>query len=218
LTFNTPCSVPNTLPGLPAVTSNSNPCSVQSDFVSRPDSAIYRLDHQFAGAFVQSSYSQSGNTFSLTIDATAASTPIGSAEASFAFSDTYITEGSLRPGTVRGWFQPAVNRYGGFYSYDAIYPGRGINPLIGPGAGARPITLGVPFTVTAYGTVRSLSDDGTQSFASINTLFSLSFFEADGVTPVALTEVPEPTSYLLLSAGLLGLPLVRKRRKGQRAV
>jgi hypothetical protein len=125
LIINTPCSVPNTVSGWPAVTSNLNPCSVQSDYVSSPNSAIFRLDHQFANAFVRSTYSQSENTFSLTIDATAASTPEGTAAASFAFSDTYTTEGPLRPGTVRGWFQPAVNRYGRLLQLRCDIPWKG---------------------------------------------------------------------------------------------
>jgi len=43
--------------------------------------------------------------------------------------------------------------------------------------------------------------------AGINTMFSLSFFEADGATPVDLSEAPEPSSHALLCIGDFGLSL-----------
>jgi len=132
----------------------------------------------------------------------AASTPAGTASASITFFDTYATAGPVRPGTMRGFFQPSMpSRYGGFFSYSLSAPGLNF-PSIGPSL-VVPITLGQSFTVSMSMVARSLSDDGTQSFVNARNPLSLSFFEADGVTPVALAEVPEPRSAALIGAVLL---------------
>ena len=211
------CSVPDVgyTPehGGPVVSSTTNPCSVESDYVSSPQSATYAVYHQFAQAHVITSYTQSLNGFNLDFSVLGFSTPAGTASAALLFTDTYTTDGPIRAGTVRGLFQPIVGRYGGFAQYSLSYPGQ-LGPNPGYGAGAMPFILGQPFTVTASVVARSLSDDGTQSWAQVTGPLQLSFFEADGVTPVHLTEVPEPTSYALLSIGIIGLPLaVRGRRK-----
>lgn len=218
ITSTASCSVPDVgyIPaqGGPIVSSVSNPCGVSSDYVSNPDSVSYVLYHQFASALATSNYSQSGNTFTLDFRVSAASTPAGGAFASFAFTDTYNTAGPVRQGTLRGWFQPSVNRYGGIATVGSSYPGQ-LGPILGPGAGALSITLGQPFTVSAYATARSSSDDGTQSFIGVDSQFSLSFFEADGVTPVALTEVPEPSDYALISSVIFALAVADHLRKLQ---
>lgn len=58
--------------------------------------------------------------------------------------------------------------------------------------------------LTMIGRATSLSDDGTPSTAQFDIPFDLSFFEADGVTPVALSEVttaPEPSTWASLARG-----------------
>src|SRR4051794_8871423 len=118
ITTNSTCSVPATdAAQTHAVITASSPtrCGVSSDYVSSPDSAIYRLDHQFANASSNFTYSTTLNGFSLQPDIAlmAAATPVGTAVATLNFSATYITGGPVRPGLMIGFFQPATGRYGG---------------------------------------------------------------------------------------------------------
>jgi hypothetical protein len=70
------------------------------------------------------------------------------------------------------------------------------------------------------GRAMSLSDDGTPFIAQFDMPFDLAFFEADGVTPVALTEVtaaPEPSTWASLAGGLVMLAACCCRRRPKEA-
>ena len=73
-----------------------------------------------------------------------------------------------------------------------------------------PFVLGQPFTLTVTARAASRGNDAIQATGSTNTPFTLSFFEADGVTPVAF-EVPEATSLVLGLIGALGVFGVTRR-------
>lgn len=214
ITTSSTCTVPatdaaQTHAGITAISSSR--CGVSSDYVSSPDSAIYRLDHQFANASSNFTYATTFNGFTLQPDIAlmAAATPVGTAVATLNFSATYITDGPVRPGIMIGLFQPAVGRYGGQYTYSVVAPGSEVQGY-GPSR-LVPVTLGQPISVSLFERVNSFSDDGTQSYVYLYGGLQLSFFEADGVTPVALSEAPEPTSLAMFGCGLAALSLLGRK-------
>ncbi len=79
-----------------------------------------------------------------------------------------------------------------------------MNPLI-------PISLGTNINLAATGFVNDWVGplDG-QSGGELDTTFQFRFFEADGVTPVAVSDVPEPATWGLI-AFIGGAVLVVKR-------
>lgn len=66
-----------------------------------------------------------------------------------------------------------------------------------------PVTLGTNLGLFAQGSTRdsAFMFDGS-SGGRLDTSFQFRFFESDGVTPVAASEVPEPASLGLLACGL----------------
>ena len=68
-----------------------------------------------------------------------------------------------------------------------------------------PFTLGQSFTFIDSVQGNASAGGGNPHFGSGGTSFTFTVFEADGTTPVVLSEVPEPQSLGLLGAGLLGL-------------
>ncbi len=76
-----------------------------------------------------------------------------------------------------------------------------------------PIVLGTDFNLAATGYVDDWANllDG-QSGGKLNSTFQFRFFELDGVTPVALSDAPEPATWSLLGFAL-GAALVAKRRR-----
>lgn len=204
ITTGSTCSVPATdaaQTNAVVTASSSTGCGVSSDYVSSPDSLIYRLDHQYASASSNFTYSTTFNGFSLQPDIAlmASATPAGTAVATLNFNATYTTDGPVRQGIMIGNFQPAVGRYGGQFTYSIVAPGR--HQLYGPSL-LVPITLGQPFAISLFERVNSNSDDGTQSYIYLYGGLQFSFFEADGVTPVGLSEAPEPASLALFGCGL----------------
>jgi hypothetical protein len=108
---------------------------------------------------------------------------------------------------------PTTYGYGGIESTTLVSP---VLPYSSFGP-SLPITiqLGQPFMLTMVGRAMSLSDDGTPSTAQFDMPFDLAFFEADGVTPVALSEVtaaPEPSTWASLAGGLVMLAACWRRR------
>jgi hypothetical protein len=79
-----------------------------------------------------------------------------------------------------------------------------------------PFTLGTAVQFTESETVGGdpYPDNGDSGTDSTNVSLQLSFFEADGITPVAVSELvtaPEPGSYGLLAVGLFGLGVMTRR-------
>jgi hypothetical protein len=117
------------------------------------------------------------------------------------------SDGPSRPGFVTG---PFLIQHRGT-EYGVFFPGYANRLEYGWGAGAPPIpiTLGELFPFVS--TIRiNFSNDVGQD-ASIAGM--IQFFEADGVTPVAITDAtaPEPGSFLLF--GLGGAALLARRTR-----
>lgn len=212
------CGVPTGVYfGGTGLSSSLNPCSLQSTIEFPFFTAIYG-PNQLAQASTSATYSLSGNTFAFDLEAHAYAYELSEATASVTLIDTLTTAGPVRTGVIRGFFYPGYFRYGGSLGYGIDFADKPSTwstfteeaPLIYT-------TLGQPFTLTAHVYANALSDDNTPSNANVGTPMSyLSFFEADGVTPVALSEVaPEPASILLGVVGLGGLALFSRVRKAR---
>jgi hypothetical protein len=76
-----------------------------------------------------------------------------------------------------------------------------------------PVTLGTAFTIEANGGTTDWASgfDGL-SGGSLNTVFNFRFLEADGRTPVAVSEAPEPMTVGMVGLALSSVAIFRKRR------
>ena len=77
-----------------------------------------------------------------------------------------------------------------------------------------PITLGIPLELVAEGTLDAFWSrlvGGTGAEAIENGLYEFRFVEADGITPVAVSQTPEPANALLVSTVLLAALVLRKQ-------
>ncbi len=68
-----------------------------------------------------------------------------------------------------------------------------------------PFLLGAPFTLEAMGSNNAMSSSDLAAGGLLTTNYQFRFFEADGFTPVAVSEVPEPSSLALLSGTGIGI-------------
>ncbi|MFL6415879.1 MAG: PEP-CTERM sorting domain-containing protein [Bryobacteraceae bacterium] len=189
-------------------------CRVQTNITGVPPDAISLSALQISSATASGSYSLTPNGFTADLSVSAAAYPQSTSNARVDFVDTFTTAGPVRTGIASGFFMPSESHYGGGFGWDIDFPGLWPN-LNSFGSGPQfTVTLGQEFTVSAYLSARAITDDGTASFASVSTPFYLTFFEADGVTPVALSEVstaPEPTTLAVAALGLLTLLVARRR-------
>jgi hypothetical protein len=193
---------------------SSTSCNVQTTITNIPAGYLYFYPTQVAQAFVSGAYSLGSNEISGDLRGVASASPQSGATAQITFSDTLTTNGPVRTGVIRGRFLPTTYGYGGIESTTLVSP---VLPYSSFGP-SLPITihLGQPFMLTMVGRAMSLSDDRTPFIAQFDMPFDLAFFEADGVTPVALTEVtaaPEPSTWASLAGGLVMLACWRRRRK-----
>ena len=194
--------------------SNGNPCQVTGTvapgtYVGGP----YSSTSQSARASASYTFDVTGNTFLTVLNVGAASTEYADATARLNFSDAFVTSGPVRTGIIIGTFSPGSD---GRVSYGYTFPSQ-VYDRFGPNAPTTMfVTLGQEFPVTAFVGVRGrMGDLGfTENFGSV--YFSLSFFEADGVTPVNITETPmnitetpEPSTWLLCAVALILLAGVR---------
>ncbi len=206
ITSSVSCSSPvGVFPnGISSVTSTATTnCSLDTQIEVPPGYALIQTN-QYARAFTSSTYTQNQSGFDLMISANANASAEAAANASLTFSDTFEAGGPVRNGFLYGSFMSGVGRYAGLLSLGLNVAGQNYNEF-GPGAPLRPIVLGQPFTVTAYVSARQLSDDGTPSFVNLTSYIKLNFVEGDGVTPVTLSEVPEPSSAFLCGFGVAGM-------------
>ncbi len=192
---------------------SSTSCNVQTTVTNIPAGYLSFDPIQFAQASVSGSYSLGSNKIAGDLRGVAAASLVSAATAQITFSDALTTGGPVRTGIIRGSFLPTTWGYGGIESISLVSPALPYASF-GP---SLPIAfeLGQPFTLTIAGSARSLSDDGTPSTAQFDIPFDLAFFEADGVTPVALTETtaaPEPATVALSLLGIAGALAFRKRQ------
>jgi len=150
----------------------------------------------------------SGNQFQWDQRAGASDTAIAVAKVNTTLSALLQTDGPLRPGFVTGPFliqnhaaQPSVSFPG--------YPNR-FEFGLGPSAPPIPITLGGLFSFVSAIHIQPFDGEGDASIVG-----RIQFFEADGVTPVAVSEVtaaPEPGSLVLAAPALAVLWFLRRKK------
>lgn len=163
--------------------------------------------------------------------------PIGgisvSAATSIRFDEYLTTAGPVRPGyVIIQAFSPntlAVDGSGGqvVFNFPANSAGTEVGCSVQDGQECVPsnatiaalhplnaISLGVPVELTAQGSLTSSAYNfptENTTFGGVYGRYEFRFVEADGVTPVAVSETPEPSTVLLLGAPLLAV-LARKKK------
>lgn len=200
---------------------SSRGCSVQTAITDIPTTTTLWSSTELARASVSGNYLLSSNEVSGDLNGSTYAYPHSTASAQITFSETFTTDGPERTGLVRGYFYPDTFRYGGNISASIVSPMLRYATFT---EAAPNITfeLGQQFTLTILGTATTISDDGTPSFSQFDIPFHLAFFEADGVTPVALrvltgspdvAQAPEPAGVALSLIGFAGAIAFRTRRK-----
>lgn len=161
--------------------------------------------------------------------------PFGPAAGNFItinFSDTLVTAGASRSGylQIQGYGSGASFYDGGAsMTSGLLLNGAAATTEIScysnssyctPGTGYYntytliPVTLGTAITIEANGhTNNSASAFDGSSGGSLSTTYQFRFLEADGVTPVSVSEAPEPATLGLLSLSCGAILVARKRRK-----
>ena len=168
---------------------SSRCCNVLTNIINVPfRQPLFRGSRESSTANVMGRYSLSSNGVSGELVGNTDAYPHSTASATITFTDTFTTSGPVRAGVVEGDFYPNLFRYGGSASANIVSP---VLPYATFTEAAPTMTfeLGEAFTLTIVARATALSDDGTSSFSSFDVPFNLNFFEADGVTPVALTEL-----------------------------
>ena len=154
------------------------------------------------------------------------------ASAALDYADTFLTNGPVRSGYLQIdlFLNGGVSIYSGGEKLNVILspaPGNVPPPDVTCSTGQGcyvpsfwyrsllvPYTLGGAITLSAEGSIFADADfnagqSGGQDFID----YRFRFFEADGVTPVSISESPEPATLGLLGASLLGLWIVKRRAK-----
>ena len=155
------------------------------------------------------SYQVSGNQFQWDQRAVAsAAGGLASVQVDTTLSAVLQTEGAVRAGFATGPF--LIQNHGAQPS--VFFPGYANRLEFGLGAGAPPIpiTLGGLFSFTSAIHIQPFDGEGDASIVG-----RIRFFEADGVTPVAVSEVtaaPEPGSLVLAAPALAGLWFLRRKK------
>lgn len=128
----------------------------------------------------------------------------------------YIAAGtaSSNPGLAASLFNPFLNTFGLEYANTHEFP-PGNDAIDNP---ANPLFAGV--TQLYYNGVNPVSTTGTSAFASViessntaNPYGLLAVYDDVGV-PAPPTGIPEPATFSLLGTALLGLALMKTRRRG----
>ena len=173
------------------------------------------------------SYSYSINENRLTVITEAHFSAGGRAPVSSASSQAMIqgviqigTEGPIRDGLVSGEAsQSAVRNGGSSYSSFRTVPGYFEPPNYLSVSYPASVQLGSPLTVYITSTAggrSNYSSGGAEANSRLDV--NLNFLEADGVTPVAIADVPEPITIALAGCGIGVLCLLRGRALKRRGV
>lgn len=169
-----------------------------------------------AAASASFSLEPDGFTFSLSTSAISNTLLSGDASASAAISASLDTAGPLRAGYVSitcpllGCTVTDGGAAGGSFAFS-------VGSVAGGSCGItncasvplQPFELGeaVQFSATAIAAATSggLAIGSGEGDGTAQDTYSLEFFEANGVTPVGVSETPEPSSLALAAVGLLWL-------------
>ena len=188
----------------PTVTGTSD-CRTAGYHDSSPPGSIYNTSTQ-SGAHADATYTLNSTGFSVRLFVSVNGYYFANGHAEANFSDQLYTAGPVRTGIVKG-----SNTYDRFVyspasaSQGATFTGKGPYDQFGPAAPTMYITLGQPFYVNAFAKADSSNGNG---ITGVN--LQLNFFEADGITPVAISDVPEPGTLGFLALAGFGC-LLRKR-------
>lgn len=221
-------------PSQPIVTSSTATSSSCSSFGS-----YFEYNDTFGGASASASVSLSlasnpadwstltteQSSYVLEIPSTLPAGKLGEAKTVVNMIETLTTAGALRSGYVQ---------FAGSATSDHFYDGRGAvssgivdipvaeimcddldstcSYEIAPYS-LIPVTLGTSLQIETDGYTNNQAggDDGS-SGGYLDTTYQFRFFEADGVTPVLVTALPEPATWFQLALALGVAGLVRKRR------
>lgn len=159
------------------------------------------------------SYQVSGNEFQWDQRAVAsAAGGLASVQVDTTLAAVLQTEGPVRPGFVTGPF--LIQNHGAQPS--VFFPGYANRTEFGwgPSAPPIPITLGSLFSFTSAIRIQPFDGEGDASIAGM-----IQFFEADGVTPVRVSDVtaaPEPASFVLLGLGTAAMLAWKTRARPNR--
>lgn len=200
------CAIYNVASGA-VVQSVSDPssCVLGSNSSSMPSAsaqAYYGL--QFGG----NSLMMSASTFA-SADFSVDSTHYGAASASVQYTEFYRTAGGTRPGLAMYYFD-----FHGIGGGSAEAPWVFFDGAVRPVEGQAFITLGTvdKASVDASTGVNGIYFIGNQNAA---VFLRLSFYEVDGVTPVNVYIVPEPSTMLFVGFGVTAV-LTRRGRNRSR--
>jgi hypothetical protein len=176
-----------------------------------------------AGASATFSLAPDGFTFSLSTSAISNTLSSGDASATASIAALLETAGPSRAGYVSitcPYLQCAVTDGGAAGGSFAFSIGSIAGGNCGPTNCANPplesIELGeaLQFTATAIASATSggLAAGSGEGDGVAIASYTVEFFEANGVTPVAVSETPEPCSAALMGGGLMWLGWLGRRR------
>jgi hypothetical protein len=203
------------LPTSPSLQPNSPGSSVCNSFSGNNGAS--------AGASATFSLAPDGFAFSLSTSAISNTLSAGDASATASITAFLETAGPLRAGYVSitcPYLACAVTDGGAAGGSFAFSIGSIAGGSCGPTNCANPplesIELGetLQFTAAAIASATSggLATGSGEGDGVANASYTVEFFEANGVTPVALSETPEPGSAAVMGGGLVWLGWLARRR------
>ena len=177
----------------------------------------------FSSAGTSYSYSINGNRLTVITEAhfSAGGREPGSSAGSQALIQGVLqigTEGPIRDGLVSGEAPQTAVRNGTASSYSSFrtIPGYFEPPNYLSVSYPASVQLGSALTVYVSSTAgggSNYSSGGAEANSRLNV--NLNFYEADGVTPVAIADVPEPITIALTGCGIGIFWLLRRRALNQ---
>jgi PEP-CTERM motif-containing protein len=180
----------------------------------------------YANATASVTYSVVGNDFNSTVSAAANAVPPGLFQGSTsATADASLSVGLYTAGPVRAGFLEVLTggNFAGVTGGDGIGTTQWALSPFGVAAGCtgafcfsdpllQPFLLGTAFQFNENMDFTELGNELSGPASGFGTTqLTFLFFEADGVTPVQVSEAPEPAAYGLLGIGMLGVVFAGRR-------